>query len=99
MRIDKTRLRWFRTKEGIVKSEMVFAGCEIVRVVIEPTEYPFTYDIVCEDGGYILGSGKANSMRKAKQDAKERLKKMAARFVDEVRPKLKAKPDRRKSAS
>ena len=98
MRIDKTRLKWVRTKDGIVKSETVFAGSEIVRVIIDPTEYPFEYKIVCMDGNYVLAQGQAETIRKAKQDAKQRLKNMHARFIDEVRPKLKDKPERKSGA-
>jgi hypothetical protein len=91
MRIDKTRLRWFRSKDSTqwtIKSELVMAGSEIVRVVIEPTPFHFEYKIICEGETIVLGQGKADTLRKAKQQAKERLKLMHARFYDEVRPQL-----------
>lgn len=90
MRIDKTRLRWFRNaKTGVIKSEEVFAGSEIMHVTIDPSEYPYQYNITDTEGKTSFALGECDTIRKAKQEAKERLKLMHARFYDEVRPQIK----------
>jgi hypothetical protein len=80
----RTRLRWFKRKaDGMIVSEPVMAGCEVVRVFINPENSNYLIKDVNEK--YVFASGKAESLRELKTASKARLVSMAAKFFDEVR--------------
>jgi hypothetical protein len=96
MRHDRTRLKWFKNKDGMIISEPMLAGCEVMRVTINPEQMNYTIRDV--KGRYCFAAGKAENMRNLKAHAKANLISMAAKFLDEVRlaPDSKKKSKKKK---
>ena len=84
MRTSKTRLKWYK-REGTIESEPLLVGS--ATVIAEITLDNLSYKI--KDLGFPVyyASGQADTLDNVKKVVKERLLRMGAKFMDEVRLK------------